>query len=82
MLHWTVTRHGKGTMLELRQTFDNLEFAAMLAVGWQVCFGRLAAEDGTECERLIGERAMAYGWAELRDYYEAELEPVESEEVQ
>lgn len=73
VLRWTVTPQGDGALLELRQTFDDRTFAAMLAAGWQVCFGRLAAEDGTERERPTGERALAYRWEELRDNYEAEL---------
>lgn len=43
--------------------------AVMLAAGWQVCLGRLACEDGTDRERPTGQRAMAYGWEELRDKY-------------
>lgn len=39
----------------------------MLAAGWQVCLGRLAAEDGTDRERPTGQRAMAYGWQQLHD---------------
>ena len=67
LLRWTLTPDGDSTVLELRQTTDVHAAAAMLAAGWQVCLARLAAEDGTQRERPTGQRAMAYGWQELRD---------------
>lgn len=73
LLLWTVTANGEGAVLELRQTFDDRGSATLLAAGWQVCLGRLAAEDGTERERPTGQRAMAYGWQALREHYESEF---------
>lgn len=70
LLSWTLTPDGDGTVLELRQTTAERATAAMLAAGWQVCFGRLAAEDDTDRERPTGRRALAYGWQELSDGYE------------
>lgn len=69
VLRWTLTPDGNGTLLELQQTTGEASMATMLAAGWQVCFARLAAEDGTERERPTGQRAMAYGWEKLRDVY-------------
>lgn len=69
LLSWTLTPDDDGTILELRQATGEHGAAVMLAAGWQVCLARLAAEDGTDRERPTGQRAMAYGWEELRDKY-------------
>ncbi|MFT4296757.1 MAG: SRPBCC domain-containing protein [Micropruina sp.] len=69
LLRWTLTPDGEGTALELRQATGGHGAAVMLVAGWQVCLGRLAAEDGADRERPTGQRAMAYGWEELRDKY-------------
>ena len=74
VLRWTVTAAGSGAVLELRQTGDDRGAdgaAAASAAGWQVCLGRLAAEDETVRERPTGRRALAYGWQALRDRYTA-----------
>lgn len=73
LLRWTLTPNGDGTVLELRETTGEHGAAVMLAAGWQVCLGRLAAEDGTDRERPTGQRAMAYGWEELRDTYHGQF---------
>ena len=70
LLRWTLTPDGgDATVLELRQTVGETTPAVMVAAGWQVCLGRLAAEDGTDRERPTGQRAMAYGWQDLHDEY-------------
>lgn len=74
LLRWTIAPTQDGTLLELRQTFDDRAWGAALAAGWQVCLGALAAtDDGIERERPVGQRAMAYGWQELHDRYEPDL---------
>lgn len=73
LLRWTITSDGDDTVLELRQATGGHGAAVMLAAGWQVCLGRLAAEDGTDRERPTGQRAMAYGWEELRDKYRSQF---------
>lgn len=73
LLRWTLTPHPSGAVLELRQTSDDRAVTAALAAGWQVCLGRLAAEDGTGRERPTGQRAMAYGWQALHDRYRVRL---------
>lgn len=66
LLAWTIEPAEGGTILELRQTVHEPDFASRYAGGWQVCLGRLAAEeDGVEHERVVGERAWAYGCQEL-----------------
>ena len=69
LLRWTLTLDGDHTVLELRHTTGERPAAALLAAGWQVCLGRLAAEDDSGRERPTGRRAMAYGWQELHDRY-------------
>ncbi|MFG1922967.1 SRPBCC domain-containing protein [Cryptosporangium sp. NPDC048952] len=71
LMRWTVTPSDDGCVLELRQTFDDRSMAPAYAAGWQVCLGRLAAEDDTDRERVTGPRALDYGWPDLRDSYES-----------
>lgn len=74
VLRWIIEPHGSGSVLEMRQTFDDRASAPMYAAGWRVCIGRLAAEgDGAQRERVVGMRAMDYGWQELSDRYAIEL---------
>lgn len=73
LLSWTIAPEGDGATLELRHTFDDGASASMYAAGWQVCLGRLAAEDGQKRERPTGMRAMAYGWEALKERYESEF---------
>ncbi len=62
LLEWTITGTTQGAALELRQTLSDHDRAGRYAAGWQVCLGRLAAEDeGVQRERVVGERARAYG---------------------
>ena len=76
MLSWTLTPVDEGTLLELRQTTAEGEAVSMFAAGWQICLGRLAADDAIERERPTGRRAMAYGWEKLRDQYERKFSDV------
>jgi uncharacterized protein YndB with AHSA1/START domain len=71
LLRWTITPAEGGAVLELRQTFDDRAAAASYAAGWQVCLGRLAAEDDSPRERVTGPRALDYGWPDLRERYDA-----------
>ncbi|MFC0534136.1 SRPBCC domain-containing protein [Phytohabitans kaempferiae] len=74
ILDWTITRTEGGATLELRQTLDEHTRATLYAAGWQVCLGRLAAdEDGVDRERVVGERAWAYGCQELIERYQNTL---------
>ena len=64
----------QGSVLQLRQSVGDPEFISMMVAGWQVCFGRLAAEeDGVDRERVVDERAMDYGWNALNEHYQATL---------
>lgn len=73
VLRWAVGGDEHAT-LELRQTLADPAVASSLAAGWRICLGTLAAlADGPEHERVVGQRAMDYGWQALRDRYETEL---------
>lgn len=71
LLSWTITRAANsGATLELRQTLNDPTRASLYAAGWQVCLGRLAAEeDGVDRERVVGDRARAYGCQELIEHH-------------
>lgn len=74
VLGWTIEPSGSGSILELRQSLSERSAATQWAAsGWHVCLGRLGAEDGTPHERVVGMRAMDYGWEALRERYEAQL---------
>ncbi|WNM25891.1 SRPBCC domain-containing protein [Demequina capsici] len=73
VLRWTITPDRGGAIVELRQSFADRALSPDYAAGWQVCLGRLAAEDGTPRERPTGRRALAYGWQDLRDGYRSQL---------
>jgi hypothetical protein len=46
----------------------------MYASGWHLCLAVLVVADGGRgVDRIVGERARDYGWAELRDRYQAIL---------
>ena len=74
VVSWTISHTPSGSRLELRQQLSDHRPAAMYAGGWQVCLGRLAAEeDGVERERVVGERAWAYGCQALIEHHQVTL---------
>ncbi len=74
LLRWTLTPTGSGTTLELHQTFDDRSYAASYAAGWRVCLATLAAtDDERPVERVVGDRALDYGWQRLHDTYDEAL---------
>lgn len=79
VLEWTIAVGPQGARLELRQTLSNDGHASRYAAGWRVCLGRLAAEqDGVERERVVGERAWAYGCRDLIDHYQRTLDTTDT----
>jgi len=81
LLKWTITPSDDGSILELRQTFDDHSIASSYAGGWQICLGTLAANaDASTHERVTGQRAIDYGWEQLRDFYHAEMEKMSAGE--
>lgn len=74
VLRWAISPADQGSTLELRQTLADPAMASSLAAGWRICLATLAAShDGAEHERVVGQRALDYGWQQLRDRFEAEL---------
>lgn len=73
-IQWTIIETPVGASLEMRQTLLDRSFARLAASGWQVCFGRLAAEeDDVDRERVVGERALDYGFDELREHFASQF---------
>ncbi|HEY2286273.1 MAG TPA: SRPBCC family protein [Streptosporangiaceae bacterium] len=74
LLRWVVTPVAGGSRLTLEQTFDQPADAAMYAAGWHLCLAVLIlAGRGPDVDRIVGERARDFGWAQLRDRYQASL---------
>jgi uncharacterized protein YndB with AHSA1/START domain len=74
LLRWALTPVPGGSRLTLEQTFGAPDDAAMYAAGWHLCLAVLEVLDaGHDVSRVVGERARDYGWAELRDRYQAVL---------
>jgi len=72
VLRWTLEPTGPGSRLTLEHTFDQRADYGSYGAGWHLCLAVLAAVlDGHTVERVVGSRALEYGWPELRDRYEA-----------
>lgn len=72
LLRWVLTPAPGGCRLTVEQTFDERSEAAMYGAGWHLCLAVLAlVADGQPASRITGERAAEFGWAELRDRYDA-----------
>ena len=74
VLRWELEPSTSGTRLTLRQTIRDQDWIPKVAAGWHLCL--FVAErllQGRPIAPIIGEAALAHGWAELRDAYAAEL---------
>ena len=70
LLRWVIAPVPGGSRLTLEQTFDERANYAMYGAGWHLCLAVLILVDGGhDIDRITGERAYDYGWAELRDRY-------------
>lgn len=70
LITWTIT----GDRIDCAVQLQEPASAPMIAAGWQVCFGVLAALlDGEDQHRIVGEDAFRYGWSELNERYQREL---------
>lgn len=78
LLRWEITPGDGGTLLELRQTFADRGYASSYAAGWQICFGTLSANAIAGHDRVVGQHALDYGWEQLRDVYDKELDAAET----
>lgn len=74
LLRWELAPTSDGTRLTLRHTVEEREGTPMYSAGWHLCLGVLdRVLAGERVEPIVGERAMDFGWADLRDRYAATL---------
>ena len=74
LLRWTLAPTAAGCRLTLEHTFDRPAERGSYGAGWHLCLAVLAlALDGQDVERVVGQRALDYGWRELNDRYESAL---------
>lgn len=74
MLTWELTPQGDGTLLTLRHTTKTPEHLSSFAAGWHICIA--VAEhfmDGRPIGRVVGQKALEFGWTELNDQYRERL---------
>ena len=72
VLRWTLASTGTGSRLTLEHTFDERAETGSYAGGWHIVLAVLAVVlDGSQVERVVGKRALDYGWSDLKDRYEA-----------
>ena len=73
-LRWTITPTKQGCRLMLQHLFPNPDERGMYAAGWHICLAVLdVVIGGRSVERVVGARAGDYGWAGLRQEYDALL---------
>lgn len=74
VLRWELEPAAGGTRLILHQTIRDRDWIPKVAAGWHLCL--FVAERlllGQPIAPIIGETALAHGWAGLRDAYAARL---------
>jgi uncharacterized protein YndB with AHSA1/START domain len=74
LLTWELAPHGVGTLLTLRHTTKMPDRLSSFAAGWHICLD--VAErfmDGQPVGRIVGNKALEFGWAELNDRYQDKL---------
>ena len=71
ILCWTLAPRGDdSSTLTLEQAFDDRDFGPDGAAGWHVCLDVLDARlRGRDVDRVVGQDAVAAGWARLREAY-------------
>jgi uncharacterized protein YndB with AHSA1/START domain len=74
VLRWTLAPTASGCRLTLEHTFDEHADRGSFAAGWHLCLAVLVALlDGHDVERVVGSRAIDYGWQSLEARYRAIL---------
>ena len=74
LLRWTLTPAPGGSRLTLAHTFDDRSECGMYGAGWHLCLAVLVVIlGGQDVPRITGSRAHDYGWAGLRERYDASL---------
>jgi uncharacterized protein YndB with AHSA1/START domain len=70
LLRWTLAPTPTGSRLRLEHTFDERAELGSYGAGWHICLAVLTASlDGYEVERVVGMRALDYGWSGLNERY-------------
>lgn len=80
LLTWELRPQGTGTLLILRHETKTPEHLSSFAAGWHICIA--VAErfmDGQPIGRVVGQKAMAFGWAKLDEQYQAKLNGILAE---
>lgn len=79
-LDWTVAGTGivpaasPSCLLTLRQTLSDRAQAGMMAAGWHLCISTLDLRvSGIPADRVVGQDALAHGWQDLRERFDAKL---------
>lgn len=73
-LRWALVPTPSGTRLVLEHEFADRAECGSFGAGWHLCLAVLTARlNGHDVERVVGQRAMAYGWADLNERYAAAL---------
>ena len=73
-LRWRLTQIPAGTRLTLEQTFDDEIEAPSYGAGWHLVLAVLAVRlAGHHVERVVGSRALDFGWQSLNERYTAAL---------
>jgi uncharacterized protein YndB with AHSA1/START domain len=72
VLHWTLESTNEGCRLTLEHVFADRAQHPSFSAGWHICLAVLEVVlDGHDVERVVGDRALAYGWRELNVEYAA-----------
>ena len=74
LLTWALRPQGTGTLLTLRHETKTPEHLSSFAAGWHICIA--VAErlmDGRPIGRVVGQKAMEFGWAKLNEQYGVKL---------
>ncbi len=76
VLTWQLDRRDDGTLLTLRHTMASAPALplASYAAGWHICLAVADRYlDGQPIGRVVGQRAMEFGWADLDRQYQETL---------
>lgn len=75
-VHWLMSAADGRSQLTLQHTVPRRDEVPMMAAGWHICLAVLRASIRWEdIERIVGDRALDYGFEVLRDRYAARFEP-------
>lgn len=74
VLTWELSPHETGTMVTLRHMTKLPEQLSTFAAGWHICIVVLERFlDGRPVGRIVGPKAMEFGWMMLKEQYGEKL---------